>query len=150
VPPLTFSSFLSLKNLSLEKQLLWFGATPIQEAFYDVYRPPWCLVYRINNKVFGVFGGPCAWATMAMHHWKCVVEGEPEVDVNRFGPPIVVGQCALTPPDPQPKGAWYPGGFIPCTYQVEIRFQSLPFKMQLAPLHRGHQRQRPHGDGADA
>jgi hypothetical protein len=24
----------------------------------------------------------------------------------------------LTPPDPQLKGAWYPGGFNPCTYQV--------------------------------
>ena len=28
-------------------------------------------------------------ATLAMHHWNCVVEGEPTVDVNRFGPPIV-------------------------------------------------------------
>jgi hypothetical protein len=25
---------------------------------------------------------------------------------------------ALTPPDPQLKGAWYPGGFNPCTYKV--------------------------------
>jgi hypothetical protein len=31
----------------------------------------------------------------------------------------------LTPPDPQLKGAWYPGGFNPCTYQVKNRFQSL-------------------------
>jgi|Transcript_34968 hypothetical protein len=28
-------------------------------------------------------------ATMAMHHWNCVVAGEPTVDVRRFGPPIV-------------------------------------------------------------
>lgn len=26
---------------------------------------------------------------MAMHHWNCVVEGEPTVDVGKFGPPIV-------------------------------------------------------------
>jgi hypothetical protein len=31
----------------------------------------------------------------------------------------------LTPPDPSPKGAWYPGGFSPCTYQVKTWFQSL-------------------------
>jgi hypothetical protein len=31
----------------------------------------------------------------------------------------------LTPPDPQLKGAWYPGGFNPCAYQVKNRFQSL-------------------------
>ena len=30
----------------------------------------------------------------------------------------VVGRCKLTPPDPQLKGAWYPGGFNPCTDQV--------------------------------
>jgi hypothetical protein len=36
-----------------------------------------------------------------------------------------VGQCALTPPDPQLKGAWYPGGFKPCTYQVKTQFQNL-------------------------
>jgi superfamily II DNA/RNA helicase len=34
----------------------------------------------------------------------------------------------LTPPDPQLKGAWYPGGFNPCTYQVKTRFQNEPFK----------------------
>jgi hypothetical protein len=28
-------------------------------------------------------------------------------------------RCTLTPPDPQLKGAWYPGGFNPCTYQVK-------------------------------
>jgi hypothetical protein len=28
---------------------------------------------------------------------------------------VVVGRCTLTPPDPQLKGAWYPGGFKPCT-----------------------------------
>jgi hypothetical protein len=37
----------------------------------------------------------------------------------------------LTPPDPQLKGAWYPGGFNPCAYHVENRFQNVPFKMQL-------------------
>jgi hypothetical protein len=40
-----------------------------------------------------------------------------------------VGRCALTPPDPQLKGAWYPGGFNPRTYQVENRFQNVPFKV---------------------
>jgi hypothetical protein len=31
----------------------------------------------------------------------------------------------LTPPDQQLKGAWYPGGFNPCTYQAKTRFQAL-------------------------
>jgi hypothetical protein len=35
----------------------------------------------------------------------------------------------LTPPDPQLKGAWYPGGFNPGTYQVKNRFQNVPFKV---------------------
>jgi hypothetical protein len=34
----------------------------------------------------------------------------------------------LTPPDPQLKGAWYPGGFNPRTYQVRNRFQNLGFQ----------------------
>jgi hypothetical protein len=38
------------------------------------------------------------------------------------------GQRTLTPPDPQLKGAWYPGGFKPCTCQVKKRFQNVPFK----------------------
>jgi selenocysteine lyase/cysteine desulfurase len=29
----------------------------------------------------------------------------------------VAGRCTLTPPDPSLKGAWYPGGFNPCTYK---------------------------------
>jgi hypothetical protein len=37
----------------------------------------------------------------------------------------------LTPPDPQLKGAWYPGGFNPCTYQVKTRCQNVPFKRNL-------------------
>jgi hypothetical protein len=37
----------------------------------------------------------------------------------------------LTPPDPQLKGAWYPGGFKPCTYQVKNRYQNVPFKCNL-------------------
>jgi hypothetical protein len=37
----------------------------------------------------------------------------------------------LTPPDPQLKGAWYPGGFNPCTYQVKSRFQTLLSKCNL-------------------
>jgi hypothetical protein len=41
------------------------------------------------------------------------------------------GRCTLTPPDPQLKGAWYPGGFNPCTYCVRNRFQSLPFTVNL-------------------
>jgi hypothetical protein len=49
-------------------------------------------------------------------------------------PLFVVGRCPLTPPDPylKMKGAWYPGGFNPCTYQVNNRFQSFAFQMQLA------------------
>jgi hypothetical protein len=43
----------------------------------------------------------------------------------------VVGPCTLTPPDPQLKGAWYPGGFKPRTYQVRNRFQNVPFKCNL-------------------
>jgi hypothetical protein len=44
----------------------------------------------------------------------------------------VVGRFpTLTPPDPQLKGAWYPGGFNPRTYQAKHRFQNVPFKMQL-------------------
>jgi hypothetical protein len=31
----------------------------------------------------------------------------------------------LTPHDPQLKGAWYPGGFNPCAYEVRSWFQSL-------------------------
>jgi hypothetical protein len=38
---------------------------------------------------------------------------------------------ALTPPDPQLKGAWCPGGFNPCVYHVENRFQNVPFKCSL-------------------
>jgi hypothetical protein len=35
------------------------------------------------------------------------------------------GRCTtLTPPDPWLKGAWYPGGFKPRTYQVKTRFQN--------------------------
>ena len=37
----------------------------------------------------------------------------------------------MTPPDPQLKGAWYLGGFNPCTYQVKTRFQTVPFKWNL-------------------
>jgi hypothetical protein len=55
--------------------------------------------------------------------------------IRSFGPslthggflPPEVGRCTLTPPDPELKGAWYPGGFNPCTYQVKNRFQILPF-----------------------
>jgi hypothetical protein len=46
-----------------------------------------------------------------------------------------VGRCTLTPPDPQLKGAWYPGDFNPCSYQAKNPgSQNSPFKMQ--PLHR--------------
>jgi hypothetical protein len=47
--------------------------------------------------------------------------------------PFVVGRCTLTPPDPQLKGARYPGGFNPCTYQVKKRFQNL---LSMRNLHR--------------
>jgi hypothetical protein len=43
----------------------------------------------------------------------------------------VVGRRPLTPPDPQLKAAWYPGGFNPCAYHVKIRFQSLLSKRNL-------------------
>jgi hypothetical protein len=46
---------------------------------------------------------------------------------DTVGPP----QRALTPPDPQLKGAWYPAGFNPCTYQVKTRFQNSPFKCDV-------------------
>ena len=28
-------------------------------------------------------------ATLAMHHWNCVVKGEPTIETERFGPPVV-------------------------------------------------------------
>jgi hypothetical protein len=63
------------------------------------------------------------------------------------------GRCTLTPPDPYPKGAWYPGGFNPCTCQVKNRFRNVPFKMQRAPLQEGAQRHtraaRPARGGAE-
>jgi hypothetical protein len=37
----------------------------------------------------------------------------------------------LTPPGPYLKGAWYPGGFNPYTYQVKTWFQNLPFEFNL-------------------
>jgi hypothetical protein len=40
-------------------------------------------------------------------------------------------RCTLAPPDPQLKGAWYPGGFNPRTYQVKNRFQTLRTKCNL-------------------
>jgi hypothetical protein len=48
-------------------------------------------------------------------------------DLNIFK----VGRRTLTPPDPQLKGAWYPGGFNPCIYQVKNRFQNVPLKFNL-------------------
>jgi hypothetical protein len=41
------------------------------------------------------------------------------------------GRCTLTPPDPQLKGAWFPGGFNPCVYRVRTRFQNVAFKCNL-------------------
>jgi Ca2+-binding EF-hand superfamily protein len=57
-----------------------------------------------------------------------------EFDTDGSGGAVHV---ALTPPDPQLKGAWYPGGFNPCVYQVKTRFQNVSFRMQLAPLRGG-------------
>jgi hypothetical protein len=37
----------------------------------------------------------------------------------------------LNPPDPYLKGAWYPGGFNPCAYEVKNRFQNVPFAFDL-------------------
>ena len=40
----------------------------------------------------------------------------------------------MTPPDPSLKGAWYPGGFNPCTYQVNNPVSKFAF--QVHNLHR--------------
>jgi hypothetical protein len=48
-----------------------------------------------------------------------------------------VGLYTLTPPDPQLKGAWYPGGFNPCDYQVKKLVSKFAFQMQLVPLRIG-------------
>jgi hypothetical protein len=42
--------------------------------------------------------------------------------------PLEVERRTLTPPDPQLKSAWYPGGFNPCTYQVKTRFPKCAFQ----------------------
>jgi hypothetical protein len=42
-----------------------------------------------------------------------------------------VRRYTMTPPDPQLKGAWYQGGFNPCTYQVKTRIQNIPFECNL-------------------
>jgi hypothetical protein len=55
-----------------------------------------------------------------------------------------VGRCTLTPPDPYLKGAWYPGGLNPCTYQVKTRFQDLPFKCNLHRYNAAVSRVRAH------
>jgi hypothetical protein len=51
--------------------------------------------------------------------------------VTELAAEIQVGRCTLTPPDPQLKGAWYPGGFKPCTCQVKTRFQNVAFKRYI-------------------
>jgi hypothetical protein len=61
----------------------------------------------------------------------------PSVNAAPTGKRKKAGRCTLTPPDPQLKGAWYPGGFNPCTCQVKNRFQNEPFKCNLAPLQKG-------------
>jgi hypothetical protein len=61
-----------------------------------------------------------------------------------------VGRCALTPPDPRLKGAWYSGGFNPCTYQVKNRFQNVPFKCNLQRYPVGLSRGPRPGGGACA
>jgi hypothetical protein len=67
-------------------------------------------------------------------------------DLNIFK----VGRRTLTPPDPQLKGAWYPGGFNPCTYQVKNRFQNVLFKFNLhRPLHQGEGADRHRGAADD-
>ena len=51
----------------------------------------------------------------------------------------------MTPPDPQLKGAWYPGVFNPRTYRVKTRFQNapnLPFKCNLRRYSEGASDQR--------
>jgi hypothetical protein len=49
------------------------------------------------------------------------------------------GRCTLTVPDPQLKGAWYPGSFNPCTYQVKNRFQNVPFKCNAHRYNKGQE-----------
>jgi hypothetical protein len=34
------------------------------------------------------------------------------------------GRCTLTPPDPQLKGAWYPGGFKPLPLNINPGFKT--------------------------
>jgi hypothetical protein len=71
--------------------------------------------------------------------------------VARWGP-----QCTLTPPHPYLKGAWYPGGFNPRTYQVKtpvsrFAFQSCNLRRYgegirgvLVPPTGGHKKSFPH------
>ena len=48
-----------------------------------------------------------------------------------------VGRCTLTPPDPQLKRAWYPGGFDPLNLSSENPVSKCAFQTQLAPLQHG-------------
>jgi phenylalanyl-tRNA synthetase alpha chain len=53
----------------------------------------------------------------------------------RFKPafnPYTAGRgTALTPPDPQLKGAWYPGGFKPLPLNINSGFKMCRFKFSL-------------------
>jgi hypothetical protein len=87
---------------------------------------------------------------------KGMMEAQKDKRTEIHGPrPILsqvneAGRRALTSPDPQLKGAWYPGGFNPCTYQVKTRFQNVPFKRSSHCYNEellSHLAQRPKVDG---
>ena len=42
-----------------------------------------------------------------------------------------VGRCTLSPPYPQLKGAWYPGGFKPLPLNINPGFKTCRFKCNL-------------------
>jgi hypothetical protein len=71
------------------------------------------------------------------HHNEEILEaakGAAEAAAARAAAAVGPPRCTLTPPDPQQKGAWYPGGFNPRTYQVKNPVSKCAF--QVHNLHR--------------
>jgi hypothetical protein len=59
-----------------------------------------------------------------------VLDGNPLRSLDGLAaaaPRLEVGRCTLTPPATQLKGAWYPGGFNPCVYQVKEMVSEFAF-----------------------